>query len=76
LAIASALDGMTQSEVARLAGIERQAVRDAVTRYNPEGLSGLEDRAKPGWRPGLTEGEEATLAGLILRGREPELSGF
>jgi transposase len=76
LAIANALDGMSRAEAARLAGMERQALRDAVTRYNAEGLSGLDDRPKPGRPPGLTEGEEATLAGLILRGPDPERSGI
>ena len=51
-------------------------MRDAVTRYNAEGLAGLEDRPKPGRPPGLTEGEEAALAGLILRGPNPERSGI
>jgi transposase len=54
----------------------RQALRVAVTRYNAEGLSGLDDRSKPGRPPGLTEGEEATLAALILRGPDPEHSGI
>ena len=76
LAIANALDGMTRAEAARLAGMERQALRDAVTRYNAEGLAGLEDRPKPGRPPGLTEGEEAALVGLLLRGPDPERSGI
>ena len=59
-----------------MAGMERQALRDAVTRYNAEELAGLEDRPKPGRPPGLTEGEEAALAGLILRGPDPERSGI
>jgi hypothetical protein len=41
-AIANALEGMTRDEAARLAGMERQALGDAVTRYNGEGLAGLE----------------------------------
>jgi hypothetical protein len=40
-AIANALEGMTRAEAARLAGMERQALRDAVVRYNAEGLAGL-----------------------------------
>ena len=67
---------MTRAEAARLAGMERQALRDAVTRYDVEGLAGLEDRPKPGRLPGLTEGEEAALAGLILRGPDPERTGI
>jgi transposase len=75
LAIANALDGMSRAAAARLVGLERQALRDAVTRYNAEGLAGLYDRAKPGRPPTLTEGEQATLRAVILRGPEPEQSG-
>ena len=75
-AIAHALDGTSRAEAARLAGLERQALRDAVVRYNAEGLAGLEDRPKPGRPPGLTEGEEAALAGMILRGPDPERDGI
>jgi hypothetical protein len=37
LAIAHALDGFSRAEAARLAGMERQALRDAVRRYNVYG---------------------------------------
>jgi len=40
-AIAGALEGLTRAEAARLAGIECQALRDAVLRYNAEGVAGL-----------------------------------
>lgn len=40
LAIAHALDGFSRAEAARLAGMERQALRDAVIRYNAEGVPG------------------------------------
>lgn len=33
-AIANALEGMSRADAARLAGMERQALRDAVLRYN------------------------------------------
>jgi hypothetical protein len=70
-AIASALEGMPRAEAARLAGMERLAVRDAVMRYNAEGVSGLSDR--PRKRPSrLTEGQQAALRALILRGPDPE----
>jgi hypothetical protein len=35
---------MSRAEEARAAGIERQALRDAVLRFNAEGLAGLVDR--------------------------------
>ena len=41
LAIANALEGVSRAEAARLAGMERQALRDAVVRYNAEGIAGL-----------------------------------
>ena len=66
LAIANALEGMSRAEAARLAGMERQALRDAVVRYNAEGLAGLHDRPKPGRPQRLGEAEQAALA---CRGR-------
>ena len=36
LAIANAMDGMSRAEAVRAAGIERQALRDAVLRFNAE----------------------------------------
>ena len=54
-AIANALEGMTRAEAARLAGMERQALRDAVVRYNAEGLAGLHDRPRPGPKSRLSE---------------------
>jgi transposase len=74
LAIANALEGMVRStaEAARAAGIERQSLRDAVVRFNAEGLAGLIDRPY-GRRPErLSEGEQAALVAYILRGPDPE----
>ena len=73
-AIANALEGMSRAESARLAGIERQALRDAVVRYNAEGVDGLSDRPHPR-RSRLTEGEQGALRALILRGPDPERDG-
>ena len=74
-AIAHALDGMSRAEAARLAGMERQALRDAVLRYNLEGLDGLHDRPRPGRTPRLNETEQAALSKLILEGPDVEASG-
>ena len=60
LAIAGALEGMSRAEAARLAGMERQALRDAVLRFNTEGLAGLRDRPKPGRPPVLTDAARST----------------
>src|SRR2546423_10047385 len=70
-AIANALDRTSRAEAARLAGMERQALRDAGLRYNTEDLAGLRDRPKGRPQRRLTEGEEAALAGGVLRGPPP-----
>jgi hypothetical protein len=54
LAIANALEGMSRAEAARLAGMERQALRDAVLRYNAEGVDGLHDPPRSGRPEALT----------------------
>src|SRR5215207_120998 len=75
LAIANALDGFSRAEAARLAGMERQALRDAVLRYNAEGVGSLRDRPRAGRPEGLTPGQQAALKGWVLRGPAPEQDG-
>jgi transposase len=62
-AIAGALEGLSRAEAARLAGMERQALRDAVLRYDAEGLAGLHDRPRSGRRPRLDEEQRAARRG-------------
>jgi transposase len=61
LAIAHALEGMSRAGAARRAGMERQALRDAVLRDNAEGPDGLHDRPRSGRPEGLTAGQPAAL---------------
>ncbi|EIM29887.1 winged helix-turn-helix domain-containing protein [Microvirga lotononidis] len=75
LAIANALEGMTRAEAARLAGMERQALHDAIRRFNAEGPDGVHDRHRTGRPEQLTAGQQATLKAHILRGPEPERDG-
>jgi len=75
LAIATALDGFSRAEAARLAGMERQALRDAVIRYNAEGPSGLHDRPRAGRPEALTPGQQAALKAWVLRGPNTERNG-
>jgi transposase len=72
LAVANALDGLSRAEAARLAGMERQALRDAVLRDNAEGLEGLHDRFRSGRPEGLTPGQQSALKAWVLRGPDPE----
>ena len=76
LAIANALDGLSRAAAARLAGMERQALRDAVLRYNAEGPQGLHDRPRSGRPEGLTPGQQAALKAWVLRGPDPERDGI
>jgi transposase len=71
-AIAHALEGLSRAEAARLAGMERQALHDAVVRYNSEGLAGLHDRPKGHARPVLSDEESARLKQIVLAG--PDLA--
>src|ERR687893_863833 len=76
LAIANALEGMSRAEAARLAGMERQALRDAAIRYNAEGLAGLRNRPHPGRRPRLGDSQRTTLRQLVLDGPDVEGTGL
>lgn len=75
LAIAHALEGVDRGRAARLAGMDRQTLRDWVIRFNAEGVEGLRDRPKSGRRSWLDEGQQASLRALVLRGPEPERDG-
>src|SRR3712207_1670397 len=75
LAIANALEGMTRAEAARLAGMERQALRDAVLRFNAEGPDGLHDRPRPGRPERLSHAQQAALRAHVLRGPRPARDG-
>jgi putative transposase len=72
LALANALDGMSRADAARAAGIERQALRDAVLRFNAEGLAGLVDRPMAADLSASARGEQAVPVNHILRGPDPE----
>ena len=75
LGLANALDGMDRGRAARLAGMDRQTLRDWVIRFNADGVEGLCDRPKSGRRPWLGEGQLAALKALVLRGPDPERDG-
>ena len=76
MAIANALEGMPRAEAARLAGMERQALRDAVVRYNAAGLDGLHDRPRPGAKSKLTDKQREQLRQIVLDGPDVEKTGL
>lgn len=76
LAIANVLDGMSRALAARLAGLDRQSLRDWVHRYNAEGVEGLYDRKAPGMKPRLDAGQKAALREIVLKGPDPAKDGI
>ena len=75
-ALANALEGMTRAAAARLAGMERQALRDAVVRSNAEGLAGRHSRRHPGPAPRLDEAGRTARRQLVLDGPDVEATGL
>jgi transposase len=75
VAIAQALEGASRAEAARVVGRERQSLRDAVVRFNAEGLAGLWDRPRPGRPEKLTAAQREELRAWLLAGPDPEVDG-
>jgi transposase len=75
-AIAGASEGLSRAEAARPAGMARQALRDAVLRYNAEGSADLHDRPRPGRRPRLDGERRAAPLQVTLDGPEVEATGL
>ena len=75
LGLANVLDGMSREAAARAAGMDRQTLRDWMHRFNAEGIAGLHDEPRPGRPPRLTEGQQATLKAIVLRGPDPDRDG-
>ena len=76
LAIAQALEGVSRAEAARVVGRERQSLRDAVVRYNAEGLAGLRDRPQPRRREKLDAAQQEVLRAWVLQGPDPDVDGL
>jgi transposase len=75
-AIANALEGMPRAEAARLAGFERQALRDAILAYNAHGLVGLYDKPRSGRPCKLDQASREELVAIIRRGPDIEAEGI
>ena len=68
LAIAAVYEGMSRQAAARVAGMDRQTLRDWVHRFNDEGAAGLVNRPPPGNPRRLTPGQETELAKVVEAG--------
>lgn len=76
LAIANELDGYDREEAARLVGMSDQALRDAVKRFNAEGLDGLHDRPRSGRPRRIDEKAEREIRADVLAGPDIEKDGI
>ena len=76
LAIALVLEGRPRGEAAAQCGMDRQALRDWVHRYNAEGIAGLSDRpGRPGPKPCLSPAQEAEVERWVEAGPDPAEHG-
>jgi transposase len=75
LAVASVLEGSSRHDAARLAGMDRQTLRDWVHRYNAEGVEGLCDRPRSGRKPRLSEGQFAEFDKIVETQPDPVADG-
>ena len=75
LAIAAALEGMSREAAARIAGMDRQTLRDWVLGYNRGGPAGLSVHWGDGRPCRLTDGQQATLKAIVLQGPDPDADG-
>ena len=72
LALALVLDGRKRADAARLAGMDRQALRDWAHRYDADGVKGLAGRHGGGVARRLTAEQEAEVAGWMRTGPDLE----
>jgi transposase len=75
IALANVLDGMSRAAAARAAGMDRQTLRDWVIRFNAEGVAGLRDQPRSGRRAWMSEGQQAALKAIVLRGPDSDRDG-
>ena len=74
-AIANILSGMSRFSAAKLAGMDRQTLRDWVHRFNAEGIEGLRNH-KPTGRPRtLDEAGRKQLAEVVEKGPDLAFDG-
>ena len=72
LAIAAIYDGLSRADAGRLAGMDRQILRDWVERFNAGGPEALVNRAAPGNARRLTPEQEGDLAKIVEAGPAAE----
>lgn len=76
LCLAHILDGESRGGAARLSGVDRQAVRHWVLRYNADGPGGLATRTPPGRECFLSAEQLAELKEIVGAGPDRKATGL
>lgn len=75
LSLAAVLDGKSRAEAATIGGMDRQALRDWVHRFNAAGPDGLKDNWAGGVAPRMSAEQRAELAQIVEAGPDREKDG-
>ncbi len=75
LSLAAVYDGMTRTQAARIGGMDRQALRRWVLRFNADGPEGLFDRWYAGPPRRLSDDQLRELAGIVETGPDVQTDG-
>jgi transposase len=70
------MDGKSRAAAAAVIGRERQSLRDAIVRYNTEGLDGLRDRSGGGAKIRLSAEQCEERKAWVTKGPDPEQDGI
>ena len=76
IGIAETIDGADRKTAAMRADMSDQALRDAIKRYNAEGVEGLQDRPRPGRPCKLSNDQRAALREIAVKGPDVEADGL
>lgn len=76
IAIAETIEGADRATAARRADMTDQSLRDAIKRYNAEGIDGLYDRPRSGRPCKFTEPQLAALRAIVVAGPDVAAEGL
>lgn len=76
ISLAETIDGADRETAARRGDMSDQALRDAIKRYNAEGIEGLHDRPRTGRPTKLSEAQRSELRAIVVKGPDVEVENL